>query len=250
MDENEAQRRLSNITTLWTMVLRGHQDSGDEAAAARRQVLERYLVPVYRYLLGALRDADAADELFQDFALRFVRGDFKRADPDRGRFRDFVRTSLVHLVLNYQQRQRKPRPLPLAEDVAEPAESRQADEEFIDGCREELLRRAWSALEAFEQQSGKPFFAILQLRAGHPELSSTEMAEQLGARLGKTFTSDAVRQTLHRAREKFAELLIGETGLSLETEDEDRIEQELLDLGLFAYCRGAWKRRGESPEQG
>jgi hypothetical protein len=43
---------------------------------------------VHRYLLGALRDEDAAEELFQEFALRFVRGDFRWADRGRGRFRD------------------------------------------------------------------------------------------------------------------------------------------------------------------
>jgi RNA polymerase sigma-70 factor (ECF subfamily) len=248
MNDEELNRRLSSISTLWTVVVRAHQDGADQAMAARRQLLERYLVPVYRYLLGALRDGDAADELFQEFALRFVRGDFKRADPEKGRFRDFVKTSLVHLVLNHQQRQRRPQPLPLAEDIAEPAApDLDHDEEFTQRWRDELLRGAWSALQAFEQQSGKPYFAVLQLRAEKPELSSAEMAEQLRTRLGRALRADALRQTLHRAREKFAELLIGEVAASLQTEDPERVEQELLDLGLFSYCRGVWKRRDGSP---
>ena len=37
----------------------------------------------YRYLLGAVHDPDAADDLCQDFAVRFLRGDFRRADPGR-----------------------------------------------------------------------------------------------------------------------------------------------------------------------
>jgi DNA-directed RNA polymerase specialized sigma24 family protein len=56
---------------------------------------------VYRYLLKALRDPEAAAEQSQEFALRFVRSDFKEADPERGRFRDFLRTVLYHLVVNY-----------------------------------------------------------------------------------------------------------------------------------------------------
>jgi RNA polymerase sigma-70 factor (ECF subfamily) len=248
MDEKDLNRRLTSISTMWTVVMQAHQGGADEAAAARQRLLERYLVPVYRYLLGALRDADAADELFQEFALRFVRGDFKRADPERGRFRDFVRTALMNLVISHQQRKRRPQPLPLAEGIAEPAaQPAEEDEEFVQRWREELLRGAWAALQAFERQSGKPFFAVLQLRAQHPELSSAEMAQRLGAQLGRDFSSDALRQTLHRAREKFAELLIAEVAESLETQDEDRIEQELLDLGLFSYCRGAWTRRDGSP---
>jgi len=52
-------------------------------------------------------------------------------------------------------------------------------------------------------------------------------------------TAAGVRQTLHRARVKFAELLVAEVGRSLETSMPDRIEQELIDLGLLPYCREA-----------
>src|SRR5271170_5133899 len=114
MEPSDLERRLSSITTLWSVVMQAHQGETDESARARRQLLERYLGAVYRYLLGALRDGDAADELFQEFALRFVRGDFKRADPERGRFRDFVKSSLFYLVVNHQKRKR---PLQLPEDM-------------------------------------------------------------------------------------------------------------------------------------
>src|SRR5262249_57514629 len=66
---------------------------------------------VYRYLIGAVRDPDIADELFQEFALRLMRGAFRRADPRRGRFRDFLKTALSHLVTDHYRRQgRGPRP--------------------------------------------------------------------------------------------------------------------------------------------
>jgi hypothetical protein len=55
-----------------------------------------------------------------------------------------------------------------------------------------------------------------------------------------------VRQTLHRAREKFAVLLLDEVARSLQTDDLDRIEQELIDLGLQSYCRSALTRRRSS----
>jgi RNA polymerase sigma-70 factor (ECF subfamily) len=246
MNDREIARRLSSITTYWSEVQLAHQGAPDAAALARRQVLERYQGAVYRYLLGALRDPDAADELFQDFALRFIRGDFKRADPDRGRFRDFVKTALINLVSNYRQRKR-PLPLQAGEQLPAPAAGPDnIDQELADCWRDELLARGWQALAALEEESGKPYHTVLRLRADCPQLSSNEMAEQLGARLGKSFSAEALRQALHRAREKFAELLIAEVAQSLETDDPDRIEQELLDLGLFPYCRGAWKPRGPS----
>jgi RNA polymerase sigma-70 factor (ECF subfamily) len=246
-DDSDLQRRLSSITTMWTQVLQAHQGEGD-SGGARGRLLNRYILAAYRYLLGAVRDTDAANDLFQEFALRFVRGDFKRADPQRGRFRDFVKTALYHLVASYRQGQRRAYPLPLSEAVVESAAAEptpEADAEFTARWREELLQQTWNALRAFEQQdANKPYYTVLRYRAEHPGLSSTEMAGQLATHKGRTLSSDALRQVLHRAREKFAELLIAEVSRSLESEDEDRVEQELLDLGLFSYCKAAWKRRG------
>ena len=75
--------RLSRISTMWTLVLQAHGGPADAATTAQRLLMQRYCGSVYRYLLGAVRDEDAAMELFQEFALRFARGDFRRADPQR-----------------------------------------------------------------------------------------------------------------------------------------------------------------------
>src|SRR4051812_43279977 len=90
--------RLSNISTLWTMLLCAHDAPKDRAQSARHALLERYGRAAYRYLLGAVHDSEAAKELAQELAVRFLRGDFHRADPDRGRFRDYLKTALIHLV--------------------------------------------------------------------------------------------------------------------------------------------------------
>ena len=50
-------------------------------------MLERHHPAVYRYLMTALRGANVAEEWFPQFAERFVRGDFKKLDPLKGRFR-------------------------------------------------------------------------------------------------------------------------------------------------------------------
>ncbi|HEV3262422.1 MAG TPA: sigma factor, partial [Gemmataceae bacterium] len=106
MDEPEQEHRLSRISTRWSMVLQAHQGQNPAVTAAQQALLQRYLRAIYRYLLGALRDADAAEELCQEFAFRVVRGDFKRADPGRGRFRDYVKTAVYHLIVDHQKRQR------------------------------------------------------------------------------------------------------------------------------------------------
>ena len=72
---------------------------------------------------------------------------------------------------------------------------------------------------------------------------SDQLAEQLGASLGRPLTAASVSQTLHRARVKFAALLVAEVARSLETVVPDEVEQELLDLDLLRYCRPAQRRR-------
>ena len=52
------------------------------------------------------------------------------------------------------------------------------------------------------------------------------------------------RQTLHRARKKFAEHLLCEVAHTLESPTQGRLEQELADLGLLEYCRPALERQG------
>src|SRR5207253_1471958 len=116
----EPRPRLSRIPTRWSEVLEAHAGPADAAAAARHRLLLRYGAAVHRYLLGAVGDPDAADELGQEFAVRFLRGDFRRADPGRGRFRDYLKAALANLV-NEHHRARQARPRPFAADAPEPA---------------------------------------------------------------------------------------------------------------------------------
>jgi RNA polymerase sigma-70 factor (ECF subfamily) len=245
VDAHELEHRLSRISTCWSMVAQAHEGPADAVARAQQGLVQRYLPAIYRYLLGALRDADAADEVAQEFALRLVRGDFKRADPDRGRFRDYVKTSLYHLIVNHQKGARG-RAQPLAEPSAvadSDPDTAESDRAFLDRWREELLNRAWEELEQNQARTGQPFYTVLRFRADNPGLPSAQMAEQLSARLGKPLTDAGVRQTLHRARKAFAALLVEEVGRSLQTDDAERIEQELIDLDLHAYCHSALRQR-------
>src|SRR6266545_3004593 len=103
MNPPDLNQRLSRIATLWSVVFEAHSDEKADADLARRRLLMRYHAPVYRYLLGATRDEDAAGDLCQEFAIRFLRGDFQRADPQRGRFRDYVKKALVNLVNDFHR---------------------------------------------------------------------------------------------------------------------------------------------------
>jgi RNA polymerase sigma-70 factor (ECF subfamily) len=246
----DADEALSQITTCWTLVLQAVRGPGSALSAAQEALLVRYGGAVSRYLLSAMKDPEAAEELAQEFAYRVVRGDLRGADPNRGRFRDYLRTTVFHLVGGYRRRQRRGiQPLPLAAEAEELAAveppDQAAEQEFLALWREELLDKAWEELRGVEEQTGQPFYTMLLLRSRQPELTSERMAVDLGSRLGRPLTAAGVRQTLRRARDRFAELLIAEVGRSLETTAPDRIEQELIDLSLLPYCQSVLARRGQ-----
>ncbi len=242
MSAGEPDRPLNHISTLWTVVCQARGGPGQAATAAQQVLLHRYGGAVHRYLLGALRDAEAAEDLAQEFALRFLRGDFRGADRQRGRFRDFVRGVLSHLVADYHRRKR---PLPLADEhepAAPAAEAPDLGGKFAESWRDELLSRAWEALRQAQPQTGLTYYAVLRFRADHPEASSADMAQRLGARLGKPVTDDAVRKALQRAREKYTDLLLEEIVQTLEEPTADEVERELIDLELLERCRPALER--------
>jgi RNA polymerase sigma factor (sigma-70 family) len=239
MNEADFGERLSRISTQWTMIVQARGGSADEPATARNRLLLRYGGAVYRYLLAAVGDSDVAADLAQEFALRFVRGDFGRADPRRGRFRDYVKVTLVHLVHDHN-RARQAWPQPLPESVAvTPPPADDSDDRFIDSWREELLDRTWKALE----EDNPTYHAVLLLRVEEPDLPSRQMAERLGATLDRPITADGVRKTLERAQKKFAELLVAEVAASLGPGGEAELASELRDLDLLKYCRSALERR-------
>jgi RNA polymerase sigma-70 factor (ECF subfamily) len=246
MDEPNIGQRLNSITTLWTLVCKANEGPTAAMKSAQEQLFERYQGAIRRYLLGAVRDEDAADELLQEFAYRFLHGDLRGADRERGRFRDFVKGVLYHLIADYHNRQKK-RPRLLASDQPEPAAYEPSlldmDREFLRNWRDDLLARSWAALEQIEKDSGHLYYTVLRFRAQQPDLSSSDMAEKLSAQLGKPLTAAGVRQTLHRAREKYADLLLDEVAHSLDKPTVEQIEQELDDLGLLEHCRPALSRR-------
>ena len=139
MDQPELESHLSRIDTNWTAVIRAHQRMADEGVAARAELLTRYGGAVHRYLLASLRDVDAADDLAQEFALRFLRGDFKNADPGRGRFRDFLKRTVYHLMIDYH-RARRAGPIPMEDRLPDAAGEnsddwdQDLDRQFLESC--------------------------------------------------------------------------------------------------------------------
>jgi RNA polymerase sigma-70 factor (ECF subfamily) len=252
---------LADLLTQWSNVLRAQQTEGDTATAARNELLVRYHEAVLRYLRSELRDEHAADVVFSNFALRVLEADrfLKQADPGRGRFRDYLKTILRHMVADYyRERQRDDRKRePLVPEVGGELPDRgpatpEEDQRFLSCWRQELVNQAWEALGQAEKQTGQPYATLLRLQEEQPGVRSAQLAERRAARLGRPFTAAGVRQLVHRGRELFGDLLVGEVARSLQVdpataEGANRVEEELIDLGLlFSYCKATLDRRRQS----
>jgi RNA polymerase sigma-70 factor (ECF subfamily) len=275
----EGQRRLNCIETSWATIALAHQGQGEAVVSAQRRLLLRYYHPMYSYLRAMVHDEEAAEELTHEFVVRFLRGDFRGADPARGRFRDLLRRALRHLAIDYWRHKRVEKeraPVSLPDDRlgtpseadwrrrppprnrtaprdagGRPPQHEVTDQTFVQGWRAEMLGQAWRALARFQEQGRYPYQTILRLRTDLPKAHSAELARLASARLGKPISEAAFRQLLRRAREKFADLLVAEVARTLPTTDADAVEEELIELDLLCYCRRSVARLREAsvPEQ-
>jgi DNA-directed RNA polymerase specialized sigma24 family protein len=240
MNRDDLDERLSRMSTMWTMVLEAHGGQADAATAAMAGLAQRYSGVVYRYLLGAVRDPDAAADLSQEFALRILRGAFRHANPGRGRFRDYLKTALIHLVDDYRAAERsRPRPLPADVPAGPAATGQESEVDFLETWRAELLDRTWRALAADQPM----YHAVLLFRVENPDVPSPSMAAQLGAQLGASLRPDQVRKALQRSHAKFAELLIDEVAITLHEPTYENLSEELREVELLKYCKSSLERR-------
>jgi RNA polymerase sigma-70 factor (ECF subfamily) len=246
MDESELRSRLSQISTRWSLIRVAHGDETTEVQRAQAELFDRYRGAAYRYLVAALRSPDAADEVFQDFAVRLLKGDFHRAAPEHGRFRNYLKTALSRLIIDFRRRRGRADAQAINDLAGNLAADPDAEDAQFDECwRTEMLERAWNALAEGDRESGRPHYAVLRYRSEHPDAPSRDLADALNQQLNpaRPYTEAGIRQIVHRAREQFADLLLEEVGTSLGTRDVDAIEAELAALKLLSYCRTALEAR-------
>lgn len=230
---------LSRIETQWNVVRKAHAEE-DGAEVARIQLIEQYGPAAKRYLLGALRNQDAAEEVFQEFALRLIRGDLKNADMSKGRFRNLVKTTLYHLIVDYHrknQRNQKKTAIANVDELAAVELESDADDPFLIAWRESLLEQAWSRLDQLEQETGRAYFTVLRTRVDHPRLTTRQLRDRLKGMLKEVPTEAALRVLLCRARRRFAHLLLEQVSRSFENPTDEQVEEELIELGLHHYCK-------------
>ena len=92
-------------TTRWTLVVAAADPQRKEARSALVSLCEGYWYPLYAYIRRRGYPADQAQDLTQEFFIRVLEGRYlDRADPEKGRFRSFILTSLKFFVADEEDR--------------------------------------------------------------------------------------------------------------------------------------------------
>jgi RNA polymerase sigma-70 factor (ECF subfamily) len=248
MEHVEPEPRLSQMSTHWTAVMDAHSGTPGQVSPAVSELMGRYSGAVHRYFLKAVKNPAEAEELDQEFALRFLRGDFRRSDPKRGRFRDYVKRAVQNLITDHYRRKKssRARNAPMVEPAIEDPRLAAFDQEFVASWRNDLLDRSWKALEELQETSGQPYHTVLRFRVDNPDVTSSNAAPRLSRLVGRPLSPGAVRQAVQRSREKFVDFLLAEVLRSMDRPSQEELEEELGELSLLEYCRPFMKRRADT----
>jgi len=234
--------RLSQIQTQWTVLRQAHGAPDPDTREALETLVRQYGSAVRRYLGAALRDPDDVDEVYQEFTLRLVRGELKSADPDRGRFRNFLKSILFRMVADhYRKKKRGPTSQEMEAHLepAVPDDQDAQDQQFLESWRDELLDQTWLELKSISDRERKPHYATLRLKVDFPKLPYDELTPRLTEIVGREISIDNAKQRVKRARDLFSRLLLARVTASLDSPQPADVEQELADLRLLKYCRNA-----------
>lgn len=241
-DPIESQQALDGIQTPWSLILKAHGAGGESDVSVRRFLAVRYHAAVHRYITSVVWNPEDAAEVAQRVMVRLLEGRFDRAEPGRGRFRDYLKAAVRNEVLMLvRARRRRPDRAEL-EESSHPAVmdeiARDLDRQWLDDCRRSLLNSALQELEGLEcRRPLSPFFTALRLRREFPEDDSETFATRLSAAVGRPIPPGTARQQLRRARLTLAQTLIDHVTRTLQSPTPEDIEQELIDLGLMEFVR-------------
>lgn len=215
----------------------------DESARRRAlgEMCEAYWYPLYAWLRHSGRPQQDAEDLAQEFFVRLMDGRLLgAADPARGKFRTLLLTALHGQQVNAWQKEGAQKRgggsanrIPL-----EGAEEKWLADASRDGAPDVAFDRAWAvtvadraslALQADYTAAGKAaVFAELFPRVTGGR--STDGLREAGLRLG--LTEAAVKMTLSRMRQRFADALRAEIAETVGSQEDLQEELRYL-LALF-----------------
>lgn len=230
-------------TTRWTLVVAAGAPDRKEARSALVSLCEGYWYPLYAYLRRRGYPADQAQDLTQDFFMRVLEGRYlDRADPEKGRFRAFLLTSLKFFVADEDDRQRAQKRgggAVLALEFSS-GEERYQREPAHDETPERIFERRWalSVLDRVVEKLREEF-----LHQGRPEHFERLKVFLLGpsdapyATLAREMNTSegGLKVAIHRLRKRYRELFRQEIADTVA--DPAEVESELRYLATVLTRR-------------
>ncbi len=217
-------RKPQFATTRWSLVLSAGGGNPDEARAALEELCRDYWYPLYAYVRRKGHSPENASDLTQAFFAKLLANGFARGvEPDRGRFRSYLLTSLNRfLISEWEKGQRLKREgnrqiASLEALIGERGEAGYLAELAHGETPEVLFQRAWAetlltrVLERLAsecQERTDLRFHVLKpfLTTGEEPPALADAAAELGLSLA------AFKSLLHRFRQRYRELLLDEVG--------------------------------------
>lgn len=238
MSRSERHDGDSNFeTTHWSLVLVAGTDSS-RSAQALAILCEAYWYPLYAFIRRRGNSAADAEDLTQAFfATLLEKSTLEAADPQRGRFRAFLLTSVRNFLANEHERARAQKrgggKLHLSLDFRD-AEGRYLSEPADSMTAERLYQRRWAMtlLDRVLRQLQEEYTTSGQADtfAGLRDCLTRERGstpyQQIASRLN--MTEGAVKTAVHRMRRRYRRLL--EQEISHTVADAEDTQDELREL--------------------
>jgi RNA polymerase sigma-70 factor (ECF subfamily) len=226
------------VTTHWSVVLVAGRTNSTRAQHALARLCQTYWYPLYAYVRRRGHSPHDAQDLTQEFFARLLeRHTIASADPNRGRFRSFLLSTMSHFLAHEWDKVRAQKRgggcQMLSLDLAraeerydlEPVDNSSPDKLFDKQWAGALLEEVLNQLEAEYQQSGKAelFTALKQTLTGTRE---SQPYAVLASRL--SMNEAAVKVAVHRLRKRYRELLRVE--ITNVVADPEQADDELRHL--------------------
>lgn len=223
-------------TTRWTLVVAAGDPQRKEARSALVSLCENYWYPLYAYLRRCGYPAAQAQDLTQDFFVRVLEGRYlDRADPQKGRFRSFLLSSLKFFVADEHDRQLAYKRGGGAIESLEflSGEERYRREPAHDETPDRIFERRW-ALSVLDRvverlrdefaRHGRPehFERLKVFLLGHSDVPYAALAGEMNTSEG------ALKVAIHRLRKRYRELFRQEIADTVA--DPAEVESELRFL--------------------
>jgi len=223
-------------TTRWTLVVAAGDPARKDARSALVSLCENYWYPLYAFLRRRGNSADEAQDLTQEFFMRVLEGRYlDRADPERGRFRSFLLTSLKFFVADESDRRRALKrgggmvvPLEFSSGEAlyqrEPACDETPERIFERRWVHSMLDRVVESLrnEFVRRGRAEDFERLKVFLLGQSDAPLAALAHEMNTSEG------ALKVAIHRMRKRYRELLRQEIADTVS--DPAEVEDELRYL--------------------